>query len=64
MFIINIVNINKTLYAKIYIDLKKKLFNHFYIYLLIFNQKAFKTLFSLYRLKVNYRIKLKKDKES
>ena len=64
MFIISIVNINKALYVKTYIDLKKKLSSHFYAYLSIFDRKVSKTLSPLRELRVDYRIELKKDKES
>ncbi len=63
MFITSITNINKALRTKVYIDPRKKLPSHFYAYLLVFDQKASKTLPSLYRPRVNHRIKLEKDKE-
>ena len=63
MFIVSIVNINKVLRAKVYIDLKKKLPSYFYDYLLVFDRKVSKTLAPLRRPGVDYRIKLEKDKE-
>ena len=56
-------NINKALQVKTYIDPRQKLPNHFYAYILVFNQKVSKMLPLYYRPKVNYRITLEKDKE-
>ena len=56
-------NINKALQVKTYTDPRQKLPSYFYAYLLVFNQKASKTLPPYYRPRVNYKIKLEKNKE-
>ena len=63
MFIVSIANINKALQVKTYIDPKLKLPGHFYAYLLVFDQKVSNTLPSFCRPRVDYRIKLEKNKE-
>ena len=63
MFIVSIADINKALRAKVHTDLKKKLPNYFYAYLPVFDRKVSDTLPPFCGPRVDYRIKLEKDKE-
>ena len=63
MFVASMANINKVLQVKTYTDPRQKLPNHFYAYILVFDQKVSKTLPPYYGPRVNHGIKLEKNKE-
>ena len=63
MFTASMANINKALQVKTYTDPRQKLPSHFCAYILVFDQKASKTLPPYCGPRVDHGIELEKDKE-
>ena len=61
VFMASIVDINKALRVRSYIDPKTKLLAYLYYYLLVFDRKVVDKLPPFRGLRVSYRIKLERD---